>query len=149
MTRVQNSATFFSKFSQIKKWIYKIFGTLKNNLIYAQVAKVLQYILCIVPTIWDMKKHKKTLFYSIPFHSTKMSSTWSMSITLVVTITNRPSQGSHNKPVLIIITIARIFKRHTWIYKNSKALWYMVLQTGCACNNHVSGDGVCFIYLFN
>jgi hypothetical protein len=32
-----------------------------------------------------------------------------MSITLVVTITNRPSQGSH-KPVLIIITIARILK---------------------------------------
>jgi hypothetical protein len=101
-----NSANFSSKFSQIKKWIYKNFGTLKNNLIYAQVAKVLRYIVY-SSNNWDMKKHKRHCF--IPFHSTKMSSTWSMSITLVVTITNRPSQGSH-KPVLIIITIGNFLK---------------------------------------
>jgi hypothetical protein len=72
-----NSATFSSKFSLIKKWIYRFFGTLKNNLIY-----------------------------SIPFNQNVK---WSISITLVVTITNRSSQGSH-KPVLIIITIANFLK---------------------------------------
>jgi hypothetical protein len=61
-----NSATFSSKFAQIKKWIYKIFGTLKNNLIYAQVAKVLPYILCIVATIETWKNTKDiVLFHSI------------------------------------------------------------------------------------
>jgi hypothetical protein len=52
------------------------------------------------------EKTQKTLLYSIPFNQNVK---WSMSITLVVTITNRPSQGSH-KPVLIIITIGRILK---------------------------------------
>jgi hypothetical protein len=138
-----NSATFSSKFSLIIKWIYKNFGTWKKkfNLCPSRQGTTVYFVYS--SNNWDMKKHKRHCF--IPFHSTKMSSTWSMSIiTLVVTITNRPSQGSH-KPVLIITTHCKFFKRHTWIYKYSIALETVVPTT-------ITSLGIVFasfLYLIN
>jgi hypothetical protein len=73
-----------------------------------------------------------------------------MSITLVVTITNRPSRRSHNKPVLIIITIAKKFKGTHESIKIQKHydIWHCK-QVVPATITSLGMVFASFIYLFN